>query len=122
VVVIVVLIAAMASISVAVAVAFKDSYTSDATFVNSNNAVLRVGAAEYQVPLIVAPILPIATLASVMTLTLTVPDPTGERAPHTGPQTAPAPDITPGRKLQLTSHTLLCAPRPPTPYRATVPH
>eukprot|EP00967_Tisochrysis_lutea_P055888 scaffold70433_cov27-Tisochrysis_lutea.AAC.5 len=72
-----VLLIAMCVISIAVAIAFKDAYTMQATLVDSNATILKVASAEYQVPLIVAPILPLATLETVQTMTLTIPDPTG---------------------------------------------
>ena len=70
-----VLLLGVTAISVGVAISFKDAYTNESTMVNGSGAILKSAVAEYRVPLIAAPVLPLSTLATITTMTLTVPDP-----------------------------------------------
>ena len=81
--VVLILIGSMGAMSAAVAIATKDTYVAgeNATILtNRDRGVMQTGRAEYLVPLVVAPVLPMATLASIQTITLTINDPAGQYA------------------------------------------
>ena len=74
VVVVLILIGSMGAMSAAVAYSLKDTEAAGAILASRDNKVMQTGRAEYLVPLLVAPVLPSVTLASVQTITLTIQD------------------------------------------------
>jgi hypothetical protein len=75
--VVLILIGAQVGLSAAVALSLKDLYAggkNSTILASADNRVMQTGRAEYLVPLLVAPVLPSPTLASIQTISLTVKD------------------------------------------------
>lgn len=76
--IIIVLLAAIGGMTVAITEAFKDTYSSSGTLTDGNDNILGTATTNFQLPLIVAPVLPLATLGTVSTFSLTIRDSAGK--------------------------------------------